>query len=85
MLKATAKKTKPTPLKKPTFDLQVFLDTAGVARQIVTFRRSEKIYSQGAPARGVKYTQEGGVKLSVINEGGKEAVVAILGPGDFFG
>ena len=49
------------------------------------FRKSETIYSQGNPIRGVKYIQKGGVRLSVINEAGKEAVVAILGPGDFFG
>jgi CRP-like cAMP-binding protein len=84
-VKATAKKTNSTPSKKPRFDLHDFLDTAGVARQIVKFRRSEKIYSQGDPAKGVKYIQKGGVKLTVINEDGKEAVVAILGPGDFFG
>jgi CRP-like cAMP-binding protein len=65
--------------------LRVFLETAGVERQIVKFRRSEKIYAQGDPARGVKYIQKGGVKLSVINEDGKEAVVAMLGPGDFLG
>jgi CRP-like cAMP-binding protein len=67
------------------FDPQAFLDSAGVARSVVEYRRSEKIYSQGDPARGVKYIQKGGVKLSVANEVGKEAVVAILGPGDFFG
>jgi CRP/FNR family cyclic AMP-dependent transcriptional regulator len=71
--------------KKSAFDLQVFLDTAGVARKVVKFRKSEKIYSQDDPAKGVKYIQEGGVKLSVVNEVGKEAVVAMLGPGDFFG
>ncbi len=49
------------------------------------YRRSEEIYSQGDPTKGVKYIQKGGVKLTVVNEGGKEAVVAILGPGDFFG
>jgi CRP/FNR family transcriptional regulator, cyclic AMP receptor protein len=85
MVKAGTKKIKPAPSKKSSFDLKVFLDTAGVARRIVRFRRSEKIYSQGEPADGVKYIQTGGVKLSVINEDGKEAVVAILGPGDFFG
>ena len=71
--------------QKRAFDAQVFLDTAGVARQIVKFRRSEKIYAQGDPVKGVKYIQSGGVKLSVVNEDGKEAVVAMLGPGDFFG
>src|SRR5271157_4878899 len=84
MYRVQPKKTKATPPKKFPFDLRVFLETAGVARQIIKYRRSEKIYSQGDPARGVKYIQEGGVKLSVVNEDGKEAVVAMLGPGDFF-
>jgi CRP/FNR family cyclic AMP-dependent transcriptional regulator len=85
MPRARAKKTKATPPKKFPFDLRVFLETAGVARQIMKYRRAEKIYSQGDPAIGVNYIQKGGVKLSVINEDGKEAVVAMLGPGDFFG
>jgi CRP/FNR family transcriptional regulator, cyclic AMP receptor protein len=85
MSKTTVKRMKPSPSKKSTFDLRDFLDTAGVARHIVKFRKSEKIFSQGDPAKGVKYIQEGSVKLSVISEGGKEAVVAVLGPGDFFG
>jgi CRP/FNR family cyclic AMP-dependent transcriptional regulator len=67
------------------FDAQAFLDSAGVARKVVEYRRSQKIYSQGDPATSVMYVQEGGVKLSVVNEVGKEAVVALLGPGDFFG
>jgi CRP/FNR family cyclic AMP-dependent transcriptional regulator len=67
------------------FDAQAFLDSAGVARKVVEYRRSQKIYSQGDPAANVIYLQQGGVKLSVVNEVGKEAVVAILGPGDFFG
>ncbi len=71
--------------KARVFDAQAFLDSAGVARKVVEYRRSEKIYSQGDLAKGVKYIQKGGVKLSVVNESGKEAVVAILGPGDFFG
>jgi CRP/FNR family cyclic AMP-dependent transcriptional regulator len=71
--------------QKLAFDAQAFLDSTGVARKVVEYRRSEKIYSQGDPARGVKYIQKGGVKLSVVNEVGKEAVVAILGAGDFFG
>jgi CRP/FNR family transcriptional regulator, cyclic AMP receptor protein len=71
--------------RKGAFNVQTFLDSAGVARKIVKFRRSEKIYAQGDPAKGVKYIQEGGVKLSVVNEVGKEAIVAMLGPGDFFG
>src|ERR1700736_2303368 len=71
--------------EKHAFDSQAFLDSAGVARKVVEYRRSQKIYSQGDPATSVIYIQKGGVKLSVVNEVGKEAVVAILGPGDFFG
>jgi len=75
-----------TKLKKNrAFDAQAFLDSAGVARKIVEYRRSQKIYAQGDPATSVMYIQSGGVKLSVVNEVGKEAVVGILGPGDFFG
>jgi CRP/FNR family cyclic AMP-dependent transcriptional regulator len=67
------------------FDVQAFLDSAGVARKVVEYRKSQKIYTQGDPATSVIYIQNGGVKLSVVNEVGKEAVLAILGPGDFFG
>jgi CRP/FNR family cyclic AMP-dependent transcriptional regulator len=63
------------------FDVNRFLNSTGVARRIMEFRKSETIYSQGNPNRGVKYIQKGGVRLSVINEAGKEAVVAILGAG----
>jgi CRP/FNR family cyclic AMP-dependent transcriptional regulator len=71
--------------KTPVFDAQAFLDSSGTARQIVEYRRLEKIYGQGDPATTVFYIQRGGVKLTTVNEVGKEAVVAILGPGDFFG
>jgi CRP/FNR family cyclic AMP-dependent transcriptional regulator len=71
--------------KKVAFNAQTFLDTVGVARQIVEFGKSEQIFSQGDPAKGVKYIQKGSVKLSVVNQNGKEAIVAMLGPGDFFG
>jgi CRP/FNR family cyclic AMP-dependent transcriptional regulator len=72
-------------VKVPVFDAQAFLDSAGVARKVVEYRNSQKVYSQGAPATSVMYVQKGGVKLSVVNEVGKEAVVAILGLSDFFG
>jgi CRP/FNR family transcriptional regulator, cyclic AMP receptor protein len=68
-----------------SFNAQDFLDTAGVARKVTEFRRNESIYSQGDAAATVMYVQEGGVKLSVVNGSGKEAVVAIFGPTDFFG
>ncbi|HXU20832.1 MAG TPA: Crp/Fnr family transcriptional regulator [Verrucomicrobiae bacterium] len=70
---------------KAAFDAQAFLGSAGVARKIVEFPRKTIIFTQGVPAKTVMYIQEGGVKLSVVNEVGKEAVVAMLGPGDFFG
>jgi CRP/FNR family transcriptional regulator, cyclic AMP receptor protein len=71
--------------RKPAFDPQVFLDSAGLARKVAEFRKKETIFSQGDPAKDVLYIQKGGVRLSVVNEAGKEAVVAVLGPGDFFG
>jgi CRP/FNR family cyclic AMP-dependent transcriptional regulator len=71
--------------KLPVFDAQAFLDSAGVARKVTGFRGKETIFSQGDPAKDVLYIQKGGVRLSVVNETGKEAVVAVLGPGDFFG
>ena len=62
-----------------------FLDSAGLGRKVAKFRGKETVFSQGDPAKNVMYIQEGGVKLTVVNKAGKEAVVAILGPGDFFG
>jgi CRP/FNR family transcriptional regulator, cyclic AMP receptor protein len=72
-------------LKIPVFDLKYFLDSAGLGRRVAEFEAKETVFGQGDPATNVMYIQEGGVKLSVVNETGKEAVVAILGPGDFFG
>jgi len=68
-----------------TFDAQTFLDSAGLSRKVAEFRRREIIYTQGEPAKSVVYIQQGGVKLCVVSATGKEAVVAMLGPGDFFG
>jgi CRP/FNR family transcriptional regulator, cyclic AMP receptor protein len=79
------KKPRPKLRAEQPFDAQAFLNSAGVARKVVPYRKSQKIYSQGEPATSVIYIQEGGVKLSVVNEVGKEAVVAILGPNDFLG
>jgi CRP-like cAMP-binding protein len=67
------------------FDLKYFLDSAGLGRRVAKFGAKETVFGQGDPASNVMYIQEGGVKLSVVNETGKEAVVAILGPGEFFG
>ena len=71
--------------KTSGFDAQVFLDSAGVARKVVEFQKNATIFTQGSASKHVMYIQMGGVKLSVVNEVGKEAVVAMLGRGDFFG
>jgi CRP/FNR family cyclic AMP-dependent transcriptional regulator len=76
---------KKTSLRSPAFDVRLFLDSAGLGRKVGKFRGKEPVFLQGDPAKNVMYIQEGGVKLTVVNETGKEAVVAILGPGDFFG
>lgn len=70
---------------KKSFDPQAYLDTAGVARKVSVYRRTEAIFSQGDAAESVMYVQKGGVRLSVVNGSGKEAVVAMFGAGDFFG
>src|SRR5512133_681887 len=67
------------------FDAQAFLDSAGLAREIVAYRRSETLFSQGDAGDTVFYIQKGGVKLSAVSKAGREAVVAMLGPGDFVG
>jgi CRP/FNR family cyclic AMP-dependent transcriptional regulator len=69
----------------PPFDVHTFLDSAGVSRRIARFARGAVVFRQGAAAQSIFYIQEGGVKLSVLSPAGKEAVVAMLGPGDFFG
>jgi CRP-like cAMP-binding protein len=71
--------------KSLAFDAQAFLDSTGVARIVREFKKADTIFAQGDAADAVMYLQKGGVKLTVVNEVGKEAVVAILGEGDFFG
>ena len=68
-----------------SFDPQVFLATVGAARTITECPKDYKIFSQGDPADAVFYIQLGRVKLKVISKQGKEAVIAILGVGDFLG
>ena len=67
------------------FNAQAFLDSTGLSKRIVDFRRDEVVFAQGDKADSVLYVQKGGMKLSVVSKTGKEAVVAMLGPGDFFG
>ena len=73
------------PQRTRGFDTQAFLDSSGTAKKEVAYRRAETIFSQGDACDSVMYIQKGGVKLSVCSKAGREAVVAMLGPGEFFG
>jgi CRP/FNR family cyclic AMP-dependent transcriptional regulator len=68
-----------------SFNAQAFLDSAGLSKTIVEYHRNEVVFTQGDASDSVMYIQKGGVKLSVLSKTGKEAVVAMLGPSDFFG
>jgi CRP/FNR family transcriptional regulator, cyclic AMP receptor protein len=69
----------------PSFDPKAFLAKVGEGRSIVKYRKDQTVFSQGEPADAVFYIQKGKVKITVVSTQGKEAVVAILGPDDFFG
>ena len=79
------RKPKGKPTTKDAFDAHAFLDSAGIAKKLRLFKRAEIIFSQGSRADSVMYIQEGGVKITAFSAAGKEAIIAILGPGDFFG
>jgi CRP/FNR family cyclic AMP-dependent transcriptional regulator len=85
MKKASALTSTKSQEKKSTFNVQEFLDSAGVSRKVEEFQRNEIVFRQGDPCENVIYVRRGTVRLSVVNEVGKEAVVAVLGPGDFLG
>jgi CRP/FNR family transcriptional regulator, cyclic AMP receptor protein len=72
-----------TPIKQ--FDPKVFLTNAGLGRTVHRYRPRQIIFSQGETAGAVFYIQEGRVRLSVLSKQGKEATIALLGPGDFLG
>jgi CRP/FNR family transcriptional regulator, cyclic AMP receptor protein len=78
-------KQKTPSLTVPPFSAQAFLDSAGVAKTVAQYRRGEAVFTQGDLSEHVMYIRAGGVKLSVLSKTGREAVVAMLGPGDFFG
>lgn len=67
------------------FDPKEFLANAGIGRTMHQYGRKQAIFSQGKPADAVYYIQEGRVRLSVVSKQGKEATIALLGPGDFLG
>ena len=68
-----------------SFNAQAFLDSAGLSKTIVEYHRNEVVFTQGDSSDSVMYIQKGGIKLSVLSKAGREAVVAMLGPSDFFG
>jgi len=68
-----------------TFDPIEFLAKAGLARQILEIKNKQRLFAQGDPADSAYYLQKGRVKLSVLSARGKEAVLALLNPGEFLG
>jgi CRP-like cAMP-binding protein len=84
---APSRKGKP-PVGRPAragFDVESYLQSASGQSKVVQYRRGAVIFAQGDPGPDVRYLQKGTVKLSVLSRIGKEAVVAMLTPGDFFG
>jgi CRP-like cAMP-binding protein len=76
---------RPDDLTDPAFNAEAFLGSPGLSKTVVRYARNESIFAQGDPSDHVLDVQSGGVKLSVLSKRGKEAVIAMLGPGDFFG
>jgi len=74
-----------TPRAKPIFNPKSFLAKVGKGKTHTDYPKEQKVFSQGDPAQAIFYLQKGKVKLTVVSQHGKEAVIAILGPGDFFG
>jgi CRP/FNR family cyclic AMP-dependent transcriptional regulator len=71
--------------KKEPFRIHEYLANSGISRRIDEFKKGQVIFSQDDPCDDVLYIQSGNAKLSVVNPQGKEAVLAIVGPGDFLG
>src|ERR1044072_1808664 len=82
-------RAKPRPTRsgaqRPVFAAKAFLESGGAARRVVSYPKGKVVFAQGQPSDAVMYIQKGGIKISVLSKTGKEAVVAMLGPGDFFG
>jgi len=70
---------------RPGFEVAAYLESAGTSGKVAQYRRGAVVFSQGDPGDDIRYVQKGAIKLSVISQSGKEAVVAMLAPGDFFG
>jgi CRP-like cAMP-binding protein len=67
------------------FNAEAFLKSSGIARRVAQYGQGDAVFTQGDPCTHVLYVQAGGIKLSVLSKSGREAVVALLSPGDFFG
>lgn len=76
---------KPVTKARQAFDVSAFLASAGLSRRVTQLAAGTVVFAQGAAANAVFYLQDGAIKLSVLSPRGKEAVVAVLSPGDFFG
>ena len=74
-----------TPKSKPLFDPKIFLAKVGEGRTIAEYSKDQMVFSQGDPANAVFYIQKGKIKLTVVSNNGKEAIIATLGTGDFLG
>jgi CRP-like cAMP-binding protein len=81
----TRQRVKPKTKSKPPFDLKVFLNKANRGRTVAEYRANERVFVQGETANAIFYIKKGEIKLTVLSKQGKEAVVAILRSGDFFG
>ena len=81
-----AARTRPRVRKpKSAFDVETYLTSEGPLPQVAKYRRGQVVFAQGDAGNDVRYLQSGAIKLSVLSRIGKEAVVAMLVPGDFFG
>jgi CRP/FNR family cyclic AMP-dependent transcriptional regulator len=78
-------KRKQTPPAKPLFNPQTLMTQIGDGKTILDCKEGQIIFVQGDAAAAIFYIQKGGVKLTVVSKPGREAVLALLGPGDFFG
>lgn len=76
---------KPKPKKAGPFDVDQYLASGGAARRLAKYKKGQVLFSQDDPCDNVLYIQAGNAKLTIVNPQGKEAVLAIMGPGDFLG
>ena len=80
------RRTRVVPAKAgAAFDVAAYLEAEGPQRKVTKYRRGQVVFAQGDAGSDVRYLQKGAIKLTVLSRGGKEAVVAMLAPGDFFG